>query len=186
MGTAQPGRRICVVGSSGCGKTYVAEALSKALSIPYVCNDAIIWQPDWQPTPETERDARTEAATRVDAWTFDGNVSVAQARIVLDRCDTLVWLDLPRWQVHVQVLWRTVTHLISKTPHWRDGNVERWRMFFSRESIVWWSIRMFASRRRRYRAMFADPAYAGVIRIRLASRRDVNRWLKSVALVTKV
>jgi adenylate kinase family enzyme len=175
-----PGRRIAVVGASGCGKSYVAEALAAKLGIPYVCNDAIIWRPDWVPTPRDERALEMEASTRGPAWTFDGNLNASEDATVLERCDTIVWLDLPRWQVWSQVTWRTIRGLITKTPHWRNGNVERWRIFFSRENIVWWSIRTFLARRRYYAALFADPAYTDRARIRLPSRRAVNAWLAGI------
>jgi adenylate kinase family enzyme len=178
------GSRIAVIGTSGSGKTYVAEALARRLGIPYVCNDAIIWRPDWVPAPRDERAAEMEAATRGPAWTFDGSFGAPEDEVVLERCDTIVWLDLPRWQVWPQVTWRTLRGLITKKPHWQDGNVERWRIFFSRESIVWWSVKTFARRRREYARLFADPAHADRLRIRLATRREVDRWLSSVAPVS--
>ena len=45
MTTLLPGRRISVIGTSGAGKTHVATSLATKLGIPYICNDAIIWQP---------------------------------------------------------------------------------------------------------------------------------------------
>jgi adenylate kinase family enzyme len=121
------GRRIAVVGTTGCGKTYVAEALADILGISYVCNDAIEWRPDWQPTPAEVRVAEMEAATGGDAWTSDGNISssAGQDQIVLERCDTIVWLDLPRWQVWSQVTWRSLGRIRSREPLWH-GNVESW------------------------------------------------------------
>lgn len=47
----KPGQRIVVVGTSGCGKTYVAKALAERLGIRYISNDAIIWRPNWVETP---------------------------------------------------------------------------------------------------------------------------------------
>jgi adenylate kinase family enzyme len=180
--TSQPGHRIAVIGTSGAGKTYVAEALAAKLGIPYVCNDAIIWRPDWIPTPRDQRAEEMELATRGDAWTFDGNLFASNAEdvFVLERCDTIVWLDLPRRQVWSQVLWRTLRGLITRKPHWRNGNVERWRVFFSSESIVWWSVKTFSTRRRQYAALFADPINAGRTLIRLKSRREVDAWLSGV------
>ena len=173
------GQRICVVGTSGSGKTYVAEALASKLGLTYVCNDAIIWRPGWRPTPKDEVYAALDEATRKDAWTFDGNLSRRpEDRLVLGRCDTVVWLDLPRWQVHSQVIWRTVGRLLSRRPLWH-GNVERWRDAFSSDWIVWWSIRTYHRRRREYRALFEDPAYADRARIRLRSRRELDVWLVS-------
>jgi adenylate kinase family enzyme len=175
-------RRIAVIGTSGCGKTYVAEALAERLSIPYVCNDAIIWRPDWVPTPREERAREMETATRGEAWTFDGNFAGnPEDGILLERCDTIVWLDLPRWQVWSQVTWRTLRGLITKKPHWQNGNVERWRIFFSRESIIWWSVKTYSRRRREYERLLSDPAYEDRLRIRLRSRRDVDAWLAAVS-----
>src|SRR3972149_6449782 len=109
-----PGRRICLIGTSGAGKTFVAEALAEKLGLTYICNDAVIWRADWQPAPRDEVHAELEAATRAAGWTFAGSLSPpALARrpedaLVLERCDPLVWLALPRWQVHGQVIRRTV------------------------------------------------------------------------------
>lgn len=176
------GRRIAVIGTSGAGKTYVAEALAAKLGIPYVCNDAIIWRPDWVPTPLEQRAEEMDAATRGPAWTFDGNLIATnlEDRFALERCDSIVWLDLPRWQVWYQVTWRTLRGLITRKPHWRNGNAERWRIFFSTENIVWWSMMTFSKRRRQYAALFANPAYSGRTLVRLRSRRAVDAWLSSV------
>jgi adenylate kinase family enzyme len=183
-----PGSRICVVGTSGSGKTYVADALARILDVTYICNDAIIWRADWQETPADERYAEFDAATRADAWTFDGNLnpqSVAADRLsddllILSRCDTIVWLDLPRRQVWSAITQRTLWRAWTKEPMWH-GNVERWRNVFSRDSMIWWSVKTFARRRRIYGAFFDDPTYADRTRIRLRSRREVNAWLEDIA-----
>ena len=180
MTTLPPGRRISVIGTSGAGKTHVATRLATKLGIPYICNDAIIWQPDWVPRPADERHRLMSEAAVQEAWTFDGNLTAPEDESILDRCDTIVWLDLPRWQVHSQVLWRTLSGLMTRKPHWENGNPERWRMFFSKESIVWWSIKTFAERRRQYGALLADAALAHRTLIRLHSRDEVDRWLDSI------
>ena len=175
------GHRICVVGTSGAGKTYVAEALARILDIPYVCNDAIIWRPGWQATPRDEVYARVEEALGAEAWTFDGNLGASpEDQLALSRCDTLVWLDLPRWQVWSSMIRRTIGRAWTKEPLWH-GNVESWRMMLSRDSIILWSLRSFARQRLRYGAIFRDPGYAGKTRVRVDSRRAVNEWLVALA-----
>lgn len=178
------GRRLCVVGTSGSGKSYVAREAARRLGLRYVSNDALIWGPHWRSTPRAERPALFEAATRDEdgrGWAFDGNIfgDDPEDRIVLGRCDTVVWLDLPRRVVWSQVVWRTFRRVVTREPLWH-GNIETWRMALSRESVVLWSLRTYARRRRQYVAMFADPRYADRTRIRLRSRREVNAWLASL------
>jgi len=178
--TAKPGRKISVIGTSGSGKTYVAQALAAALGLEYVCNDAIIWRPGWQATPKGEVLVAMDAATAADDWTFDGNLSDrAEDRLVLNRCDTIVWLDLPRCEAHWQVLRRTLARIITREPLWH-GNRESLRTLFSRDSIVWWSLKTFSRRRREYTAIFASPEYETKARIRLRSRREVDAWLVAI------
>jgi adenylate kinase family enzyme len=173
-------RRIAVVGTSGSGKTYVAEALARILDIPYVCNDAIIWRAGWQPTPKDEVLVEVDQATRRGTWTFDGNLDPSpEDQLVLERCDTFVWLDLPRWEVFSSIIRRTVGRAISREPLWH-GNRESWRTMFSRDSIIWWSVKTFSLRRPQYQALFSDDRFAGKVRIRLASRHEVRRWLAAV------
>jgi hypothetical protein len=124
-----------------------------------------------------------DAATQGDGWTFDGNFGPrACDQMVQSRCDTIVWLDLPRRQVWSQVALRTLRRLITRERLWH-GNVESLRTLFSHDSIVWWSIRTFDRRRRRYGELFADPAYSDRSRIRLRSRREVDAWLRSLNAV---
>ncbi len=180
------GQRICVVGTSGCGKIHVAEALAARLGIVYVNNDAIIWRPNWQPTQPDERVAETEAATAQAAWTFDGNLGASpEDQVALARCDTIVWLDLPHWRVHSQILIRTLRRLITREPMWH-GNVETWRMLFSSDSIVWWSLKTFHKRRRLYSDLFANPDFEDKTLIRLTSRHEVNTWLAGIKPATAI
>lgn len=178
------GRRLCFLGTSGSGKSYAAREVARRLGLRYVSNEALIWGAHWQPTPREVRPALFDAATRDEdgrGWTFDGNTTGRdpEDRFVLDRCDTLVWLDLPRREVWAQVLWRTLHRVVTREPLWH-GNIETWRMALSCDSIVLWSLRTFARRRRQFRAMFADPQYADRARIRLTSRRAVNAWLDAL------
>ncbi len=174
------GTRICVVGTSGSGKTTVAMGLAEALGLTYVCNDAMIWRPHWQPAPDGEVYAEMDAATQGDGWTFDGNLGTSACdQLVLSRCDTLVWLDLPRWQVWSQMLLRTFDRIVNKRPLWH-GNVETWRMALSGESIIWWSVKTFPRRHRAYAALTTDSTQPARVVVHLRSRRHVDAWLRSV------
>lgn len=176
----QPGRRIAVLGTSGCGKTHVAKRLAVILGVPYVCSDAILWGPNWTQKPPPDQLSGYDEATRRGAWTFDGNLgnaTRAENALVLARVDTLVWLDLPFWRVFSQLLARTIKRAWTREELWH-GNRESWRVsFFTRDSILLWAIRTYRPNRLRYAEHFADPGYARLKKIRFTRRRDVNAWL---------
>jgi len=169
-----------VVGTSGAGKSYVAQQLATRLGVPYVCNDAIIHRENWRPNPPAQRYIEFEAATRGDGWTYDGNIGGLHSpedKLILQRADTLVWIDLPRFEVMRQLLWRTILRSWTREKLWH-GNRESWRMSFaSRDSILLWSWQTYDLRRRQYRRIFADPQWSHLRRIRFDSRTAVNRWL---------
>lgn len=99
--------------------------------------------------------------------------------MVLSRCDTLVWLDLPRWQVMATITMRTLWRAVTRERLWHE-NVERWRNVFSSDSMIIWAWRTYSRRKQQYGALFKDPAHAHRARIRISTRRDVTRWLESL------
>lgn len=169
-----------MVGTSGSGKTFVAQALAERLGLRYVSNDALIWRANWVEVPDDERPEAFDVATREDGWTFDGNLGRGPGeRLVLGRCDMLVWLDLPRWQVMWSVTVRTLGRMVTRERLWH-GNVERWRTLLSRDSMVLYTWRTYGRRKRQYEALFASGE-GPAVKVRLRSRREVDRWLASVS-----
>lgn len=176
-------QRIIVVGTSGSGKTYVAKAIARKLGIKYICNDALIWQANWISVPNDKRLPGFEKATDCQAWAIDGNVASThrpENALLLERADTLVWLDLPRRTIGPQLFWRTVRRSITREELWH-GNRESFRLsFLSRDSIFIWSFKTFKLNRQRYAAMMNDPQWSHLNWIRLTRKREVNRWLKGL------
>jgi adenylate kinase family enzyme len=171
------------VGPSGSGKTFVAQRLARALNLAYICNDAIIWRAQWTPTPRPQRFDEFERATGAPEWAYDGNVGSlndGEDMLILQRADTLVWLDLPKLDVMRQLFVRTVRRAWHREVLWHE-NTENFRTSFtSRESILWWSWRTHALRRRQYTAAFVDPRLAHLIKVRLRSRAAVDRRLRVI------
>jgi adenylate kinase family enzyme len=172
------GRRVCVIGTSGAGKTTVARAIADRRGFTYIDNDAIIWHANWEPAPKLEIYAAKELATRGDGWVTDGNLGHdPDDELLLERCDTLVWLDLSRAVVHWQVIKRSVARVITREPL-AHGNRESLRLMLSKDSIILWSIQSFERRRRRYGELFARRERRHLIR--LTSRRQIADWLTTI------
>ncbi len=101
-------------GTSGSGKSTVGRAAAERLGIPYVELDAIRHGPNWTETPDDEFRARVRALVAADAWVVDGNYGAVRA-ITSERATSIVWLDLPRWLVMAQVIWRSFDRAAAPT-----------------------------------------------------------------------
>ena len=88
-------RRILVVGSGGAGKSTFARELARRTGLPLVHLDLHYWKPGWTPTPPDEWLGRVRDLVRGDRWIIDGNY-VGSLALRLERCDGVVFFDLPR------------------------------------------------------------------------------------------
>jgi adenylate kinase family enzyme len=109
--------RINVVGSSGSGKTTVARQLSQALDLPHIELDALFWMADWTPRSEVEFLADITSALRAPGWVLDGNYS-RTTPLKWAHVDTVIWLDLPFWQILWQSLARTLKRSLTGKQLW--------------------------------------------------------------------
>jgi hypothetical protein len=111
---------------------------------------------------------------------IDGNYS-AVLRLVWERADTVVWLDLPRRNVMRRIIWRTIRRAVNRVELWND-NRERWRNLLTwdeRESVIAWAWRHYPVYKERYNAAARDPAYAHLAFTRVVTRADVCQLLES-------
>jgi adenylate kinase family enzyme len=178
--TAGPIRRVSVVGSSGSGKTTFAAQLAARLGVPHIELDAIWWGPNWTHLDAESFAAKVDAATDADAWVCDGNFSAVRP-IVLERADTVVWLDLALRTCLARMLRRTARRIRSGDELW-GGNRESWReVFVGREALFWWLIGQHRRKRRDYEARFGamDPGRLRVLRFRTSEEAD--RWLAGLS-----
>ena len=169
-------RRIVVFGTTGSGKSRLAERLSAETGLRLVELDALFWGPEWQPAPLDLFRHRADCETRDGGWIAVG--IYGQVRdIVWRRADTLVWLDLPLPLVMWRLFKRTVRRIVTREDLWGTGNRESFvRSSFSRQSILLWALRTHVRNRRRF---IADCESWGEGRevIRLTSARDVERFV---------
>ena len=179
--TNQVGRRICIVGNGATGKSTLARLLATRLGLRYIDRDALVWNEGWMIVPRSDRFPLFEAATREDDWTFDGHLrsGYADEEIVLERCDTIIWLDFPRWRSMLSTARRTIHRVTSGEPG-PGGNREQWSTLLGENGprAAW---RLHSRLRRRYGALFADQPNDQRMLIRFTSPAQVNRWLATVA-----
>jgi adenylate kinase family enzyme len=169
----QPARRILVYGVTGSGKSVLARRISDLLGLELVLADELCWLPGWvQRTEEEQRRLLTEVCER-EAWVLDSAWGV-WTDVALARAELVVALDYPRWLSLARLLRRTAVRVVDRRPIC-NGNTETVRQSLSRDSIVAWHFRSFASKRRRIEEWEADPDVPPVLRMR--HPRETEAWL---------
>ena len=121
-------KRIIVIGTTGSGKTMLAQTIAQRFAITHVELDALYWGPEWTPYPEDEFRASVERSTRGKNWVIDGNHGDIRD-IVWPRANTLIWLDYSLPVIFWNLSKRTTRRLIFRQELWQ-GNRETWRNQF--------------------------------------------------------
>jgi len=166
--------RVLVAGTSGSGKTALAERIAETLAVPHVEIDALFHGPGWTRRPSFLEDVQAFSAG--PAWVTEWQYSSARAHLA-ERADLMVWLDLPRATVMRQVVRRTLKRRLRRERLW-NGNVEpSLRTFFTdSEHIVRWAWRTHPESASRVRALLHDRPDRLVVRLR--SHEEADGWMR--------
>jgi len=170
-------KRIVVIGTTGSGKSRLAEELSQRTGLRIIELDALYWGSDWQGVPLELFRHRVEREIRDGGWIVVGNYGQVRD-LVWPAADTLIWLDLPFPLVMSRLVRRTVRRAVTKQNLWGTGNTESLvRSFFSRQSILWWAVKTHRRNRQRFTAECGSLAKDKKV-VRLQSPREVKRFVQ--------
>ena len=175
-----PFERIIVIGTTGTGKSTLAQQLAEKFDGDFVELDALYWEPGWQPAPFDVFYARVEAATQPTRWAAAGNYQ-AMRGLVWDRADTIIWLDYPFLFNLARLSKRAWHRWWSHETLW-NGNRESIGMdlkLWSQESLFYWFFKNFWKRKREYTLLLALPEYASKA-LRFTSQQELDAWLEKL------
>ena len=174
--------KINVIGTSGSGKSTLAKRLASQLNVPWIEMDRLYWRPEWQGTTDEALFARLEQVLQQPGWVLDGNYNRSR-HIKWRNVDMVVWVDYGFWRTLRQAVKRAFWRAWHHQELWPGtGNCESFhRSFFSRQSIILWTIKTWRSNRQRYENDLADPRYQHLRFIRLTSPQQVDEFLATLS-----
>jgi adenylate kinase family enzyme len=167
-------KRIMVIGSGGAGKSTFARELAMHTGLPLVHLDLQYWRPGWTPTPREEWAERVRQLSSADSWIMDGNYG-GSLPIRVQRCDAIVFFDMPRLVCLVGVLQRWLVHQFKPRPDLAEGCPET--MTFAFLQWIW----NFHQNSRPRIAAALEQASADVEIVTIARRAQARAILDALA-----
>ena len=179
--------RINVIGTSGSGKSTFAKKLSEELGLSYIELDKIFWGPNWRWPSDDEFFAELKAALTQPAWILDGNYT-RTIPIKWEQIDLVIWLDYSFSVTLFQAIKRAIKRSLTKEELWPGtGNRESFRKsFFSKESIIWWTIKTHAKVRDKYESYLVDPKFGHIKFVRLQNRAEAQKFISEFKKVYRL
>lgn len=131
------GEKIIVIGSPGAGKSTLAREISRVTGIELYHLDRIFWLPGWVPVEHDEFIEKQLRIMQGSSWIIDGNYQ-SSLRMRIDASDTIILLDLPRFQCMYRAVKRSTLHRRKKRPDITEGCTEK----IDRDFLNWiWNYR---------------------------------------------
>ena len=112
--------RVVILGCPGSGKSTLAMALGKKTGLPVVHGDKLFWHSGWVESTKEEIDEKLTAAAGEKNWIIDGNYTRTLPQR-LERCDTVIYLDLPRRVCMFSIFKRFITNIGKVRPDMPEG-----------------------------------------------------------------
>lgn len=173
------GPRLWIKGTSGAGKSTLAGSLAGYLKVPHVELDALHHGPHWSAASDEQLQARVAAALDDErGWILDGNYDSKLGTTVIDRAESIVWLDLPLGTKLLRLARRTLRRRLRREELW-NGNRESLRdVFCGHDALFPWTIRSHFVQRREWPTRFPTTTV-----IRLKTPAEVDAWFSTFTCV---
>lgn len=170
-----------IIGTSGSGKSTFSKRLSQILNIPYIEMDKIFWGPNWYWPSDEEFFGKLKNSLQGESWVLDGNYT-RTIPIKWENVDAVVWLDYSFTKTLLRAIKRAFRRSLTQEELWEGtGNRESFRKsFFSKDSIILWTIKTHGQVRKKYENYMSDPRFSHIKFVRLRSDDEVEKFLANL------
>lgn len=172
-------QRIHVTGNSGSGKSTVAARIAQRLGVPHIELDAINWQAGWTALETEPFRARVADATAGQGWVVDGNYSEVRSTF-RPRCQVVLFLDIPLWLSLARLFRRSFQRSLGRQELWNGNREDLWNVFFSRDSLIGYTLSTHKRRRADYEYSRRDPANQHITFLRLKNQQQIEQFIASL------
>ncbi len=163
------GTKILVVGVSASGKSTFTKKLAQKTNLPAVFMDAIMWKPGWNYIGDEATAEKIKEIASTENWIIEGYITKQMRALVLERADTIIYLDYSPfvcvWR-YVRRWWR---HRKNPRPE-LPGSPEKFSFKFLK--LVW--TKGEAISLNKFLAEVKDQAKI----VKLKSPREAGKFLK--------
>ena len=176
-----PYKKFVVIGTTGSGKSTMAEKLANKFGLDYIELDAINWGPNWTPAGDELLRARVEEATRSPGWVVAGNYSKTRP-VTWARAEAVIWLDYSLWVIFWRLWRRTWKRIFQKEELWNGNRENLWTQLklWSDDSLFHWLFKTYWRRKREYPQLFAIPEYSHLQIIQFKNPRQTQEWFSQI------
>jgi adenylate kinase family enzyme len=165
-------KRVLVIGPGGSGKSTFAKRLGQILGIEVKHLDSFYWRAGWTKPSNEDWIKTVNELISGESWIIDGNYG-GTLPVRVGRCDTIIFLDMPR----LLCLWRVTKRRLSYRNRSRPDMAEGCNEKIDLEFIDWiWN---YSSRSRPRVIKLLNEKKASKKIVWLRSNTDVERFLES-------
>lgn len=111
------GKKILVIGVSASGKSIFSRELGQRTGIPITHMDALMWKPGWNYIGDEATVKLLDEISNRSEWIIEGYVQKKALPFILERADTIIYLDYPR----IVTAWR---YIKRSWMHRKDPRIE--------------------------------------------------------------
>ena len=90
-------KKVCIVGNTASGKSFLAERAGQALGLPVFHLDQLYWRADWTHVSRTDFLQGQRGLIGRDQWVIDGCFSEFGLDGRFQAADAVVFIDRPAW-----------------------------------------------------------------------------------------